>query len=344
MKKILSSFLLLLVAVAFMSSNKTWAGGPIDVAFALSPSSTTALADGQAAITMTVHTYYYQCSGPDEYGSYRSSSDPNFCSSHGYGTAIKQDKSMSGLSVVVSGSGNTVTPTTFSTDGSGHASFIIKSTTAETKTVTIFAYNGNYEYAHTTVTFTAPAPVATAPKKTPVPAPAPTPAPTTTPAAPVPPTVPTLAAIQVGSQKIDSTKPIVFDQSKPFVLSGSTVPNGLVTLTIHSTPKTVTTTADKDGRWSYTVAGLEVGDHYIEAAVTDPTTNKTSDTAKLISFTLTAARKSPVTQTAEVPKRQSNTLLILGLVGVALIIGGGGWLFWRRRVRKNIADGSDKLS
>lgn len=112
-----------------------------------------------------------------------------------------------------------------------------------------------------------------------------------------------------------------------------------MTLTIHSTPKTATTTADKGGDWSYTVTGLEPGNHYIVATVTDPSTKLTSTSAKLISFTLTAAKVPAVTAkavTQPVAKTSSTGLFVaLGVLAVLLLLGGGGWYGWRLRRKKH---------
>jgi hypothetical protein len=328
MKKI-TLFVVPVLAVALLVfPNNVRAGGPVDAIIEFSPSPASAPADGQTAITMSVHAYDYKCSAPDTYGFYHESTDPNYCAANGYGTASVNNLNLSGLSATVSGGGNTLSPSSFSLDSSGRTSFTVKSTVAESKVITIYGYSGSYSYATTSVTFTSPAAAPTpastgTPKKT-----------TTTTPAPVsvaPPVAPALATVKVDGTQADIAHSITFDEAKPLVLSGTTVPNGVVTLAIHSTPKTVTTTADKDGHWSYTVNGLEPGDHYVEATVTDPATNKTSDSAKLLSFKLTAHKTPAVAHATPASKKQSYVPLIVGLaVVVVALLGSATWFLWRR--------------
>ena len=101
--------------------------------------------------------------------------------------------------------------------------------------------------------------------------------PATAVAAPTATTIPTavqLSSVLVAGKTVDTSKSIEFNQSQSLKLAGHTTNNGVVSLTIHSTPKTVTTTADANGNWSYTVTGLAPGSHYIEASVTDPVTKQ----------------------------------------------------------------------
>ncbi|HET9850184.1 MAG TPA: Ig-like domain-containing protein [Candidatus Saccharimonadales bacterium] len=137
----------------------------------------------------------------------------------------------------------------------------------------------------------------------------------------------TLEAIQVAGVKLDASKPVTLMQSQPLVLSGTTVPNAVVTLTIHSTPRTVTTTADKNGSWSYTVTGLAPGNHYVEAAVTNPATKQTTQPIKLVSFTITSA------VAAVKPAKKSGgsgALAAVIIIVVILLAGAGGYRYWRR--------------
>lgn len=58
-------------------------------------------------------------------------------------------------------------------------------------------------------------------------------------------------------------------QNKP-TITGKTAPGATVTITIYSTPSTVTVTADENGNWSFTPeTALETGPHNIVASVTD---------------------------------------------------------------------------
>lgn len=339
MKKLLFVLTLLLLGAGIITFSKTaTAGGPIAAIFTFSPSSSSATADGQSVISIGIFAYDYKCSTPDSYGSYHYTTDPSYCAANGYGTANTDPLALSNLTVSASGSGNTITPTSIATDGTGHASFSIKSSVAETKTITISAFGGNYIYGTTAISFTNPAPVqtpsapvTTTPKTSAPTTPAATPTQTPAAATATTPATPNISTVTSGDAPVDTAKPITLDQSKPLVLSGTTVPNGVVTLTIHSTPKTVTTTADKDGHWTYTISGLEAGDHYVEAAVTDPATNKTSPATKVLAFTLTKKPAQTTATTASSPKKQSHAILISTVVVIALAALGGTWYFWRRK-------------
>jgi len=300
----------------------------------LTPSLATAAANGQAVITVAVYGYEYVCSGTDTYGSHPHTLDPNYCAANGYGTATETGTDVSGAAITISGSGNTVSASQIVTDSSGHGSFTIKSTVAESKTITISSYlpaTPANTFTTATVAFAVPvaatpAPVAkpAASQPTPTPTPVPTPAPSV-----APPATPSLVSAQVGGAAVDSAKPVVVNEHKPLVLSGKTIPGGVVTLVIHSTPKTVTTTADKNGDWTYTVTGLEVGSHYVEASVADPATGKASPVAKLLSFSV---EKDPLSESPKQtePSHQSSWALWAVVAGIVVLLAAGAWFGWRR--------------
>lgn len=136
---------------------------------------------------------------------------------------------------------------------------------------------------------------------------------------------PQLTSVSVAGKSLDKTKPIEFKQSQILKLEGHTVANGLVTLTIHSKPKTITTTADSNGNWSYEIRGLSPGAHYIEATTTDPSSKQMSALVKLLSFKIDASR--PVT----VKKPSNHALLYLSLIAVLIVAGLTYLLFKKRR-------------
>src|SRR6266542_428713 len=288
MKNVRFFLLLTAVSVFFFWPSRALAGGPSAYNISLTPSASTASADGDATITIAVYAYEYRCSLTSGGVSYYYL-NPDDCAANGYGAAIEEPvypAVSAGTKIGASGDGNTLSASSVSQDSSGHASFTIKCAVAGTKSIPA-TYNRESTPATTIqVTFTAPTSTVT----TPTPAPTksqPKPTPTTpTPAAT--PAAPQLAEIKVGDSVTTASKPQI-DGSQPLILSGKTVPNGKVTLVIHSTPRTVSVVADKDGNWSYSVSGLEPGNHYVEATVTDPTTNTTSEAAKLLDFTVTAA-------------------------------------------------------
>jgi hypothetical protein len=328
MKKLVALLALVVLGGSYgMASGAALAaGGAAD--FRLTPSPSTGTAGG-AAVVIDVYTYDYRCSGTDTYGSHPESLDPSYCASNGYGTASEQPIS-SAAYVTVSGSGNTLSASQVSTVGTnGHTSFTLKSTVAETKTITLSSFlpaSPANTFATLTLKFVAPVAATPTPKPTPAPTPKPTPVPTP---APTPPRAPVLEAAKISGVAVDSSKPISVDASKPLALSGTTVPGGTVTLTIHSTPRTVTTTADKDGHWSYTVTGLEPGSHYVEASVTDPVTGKASPAAKLLDFTVAAARQPAPSQAAA----QSWPVGLMAAGVAVVLLAAGGWWLWRRRIK-----------
>jgi hypothetical protein len=146
---------------------------------------------------------------------------------------------------------------------------------------------------------------------------------------------PTVDKIKVGDSEVSTKDPIEINSDEPLVLSGKTVPNGLITLTIHSDPYTVTTKADKNGNWSYTITDLPAGDHYVEASVKDPKTKKTSKIGKLLSFTVASAdspASTVATATEDVAASGSkNWLIALPVVAVVLAVGSWfGWKWWQK--------------
>lgn len=211
-----------------------------------------------------------------------------------------------------------------------------------------FSYNNDYGTGIHRITlilaFTdlppAPTPAPT-PTPTPTPSPTPTPIPTPTPAttpAPTPEPLPPTSTNPV----LDTKKPIgnisinkasykatdnpSYQHGRPISFSGVTIKNGIVKLTIHSTPRTVTVTADDKGVWQYTVSDLESGSHKVEATVTDPATNATSDTVQIAAFSVA----EPPANTAVIATRTSNTAVITTSVAIGGNIAGlGAWAVMR---------------
>ncbi len=141
----------------------------------------------------------------------------------------------------------------------------------------------------------------------------------------------TLGLIQVGGETVDSSLPIEFETSQPLVLSGTTTPNATVLLTMHSTPQTVTVTADAQGNWSYTFKDIPAGDHYIEARTTDPVTGITTEPKTLMAFSV-----KPVAENlaASVPSGKNSEFsamkfVIAGIVAATVLT----FAVWRWRVK-----------
>lgn len=236
------------------------------------------------------------------------------------------------------GSGNTISSSQFVLVHNGSnactGTFTLKSSVAEAKTVGVkISGLGGYQPAGNSVdvTFTAvvvsPKPKTTTPAQT-----------TQTPAeAPKPPAAPTTEFKLDNEAVATDTKPTV--DAEGVILSGKTVANGVVTLYIFSTPKQATVTADANGYWSYEVTGLEPGDHHVEATVTDPTTNLTSERATLAAFTVAA---SPASTTAKATSTAKPTPVWVWfvVVGGVAAFGIGVWMLvhWlRRRRHTNLA-------
>jgi hypothetical protein len=299
-------------------------------------SASSASANGSSTITFTYNYFLYTCSQPNFDGSAIYPSDAGWCEANNYGTTQTTPTNPSTPDLItVTGSNNTLSKT--SADGSS-GSFTLKSTTAESKTVSLHAYVYDGQPAEqqpvdksVVVSFVVPSASAPTPKTT---TPTTSQSTTNTPQAPA---APTASSVKVDGTTQDASKAVSVASDKPLLLSGKTVPNGVVTLTIHSIPKTVTATADKDGNWSYTVTGLEPGDHYVEASVTDPATSKTSPTAKLLSFTVTAA--TPVAAShklADTSVKKSHSSLYVLLLLILAVLAAAGWYGWKWWNKKKI--------
>ena len=133
-----------------------------------------------------------------------------------------------------------------------------------------------------------------------------------------------VSTITNNGSKVDPTKLISVKEGDPLVLSGKTVPFGVVTLIIHSTPKTVTTISDKDGNWSYSITGLVSGNHTVQASVKDPATGKSSTPSQLLAFTVEPA-------TALAGPKSHKSYFVVAAALVVLLAGGGSWYLWHRK-------------
>jgi hypothetical protein len=336
-KLIVLSICLVLSSIFVISSEVNAAGfGPTAIRVTVSPTSPTT---SQAA-TVSIYSYYYQCSD-----SIHSSEDPNYCAANGYGTASEQPlPNVSSLLVTVSGSNNVISNINPTTDATGHGSFTLSSSTAETKTIMI-----NWDtnptpsglIASATITVTVPVIASaqsstSATKKT-------TAAGSTTSAtsATTAPAVLKAESITVAGKIVNSSKTITIKQNDALVLSGKTVPNGIIKLIIHSTPRTATTTADAEGDWNYTIKNLETGNHYIEAAVTDPSNSLSSPSVKLLAFNVGTATPTKAQLTKSTKAGSAIVAIIAILVALLAITVVGAWYWWHRK--KNNPAGTTSL-
>lgn len=333
---------------------------PATAASTLTPSASSAAADGGSAITFTFHADWRQCTSTYNGAtiSWEEGAQSVDCSSYtdgvnpaqDIGPAIAYDPGAMPYNVHVSGSGNTLSGVQASGSfnivylSGGSASFTLKSNVAESKTVQLATTGkGSHISASTTVTFTSAGAGASAstaqsstsgttatPKST-------TTAPsssTATQSDSAAPAAPTPESIKLNNGNVTADHSVTLAAGVPIVLSGKTIPNGIVTLTIHSTPKTATVTADANGDWTYTVDrnSLEPGNHTVYATVTDPTTKQTSAQSTLLSFKLTADKRSAATvaQVAAAKKSSKGRVIAVGAL-LVILAAGVGYLIWRRK-------------
>lgn len=128
---------------------------------------------------------------------------------------------------------------------------------------------------------------------------------------------------QEGAPQEDTT----FESGEPVVLKGKTVPNGKITLYIFSEPRTAQVEANGEGDWTYTIEGLEPGDHRVEMEVTNPTTNKTSDRQQIATFAVAPSSDSQDQQQATTQSQSTSKpgagiwiALIAGLVVLSVLV------------------------
>ncbi len=281
------------------------------------------------SILFTIHAYDYRCTwlgapAPNQPTSHMNNTPNCF---EGYGNPTEESQVGQPGNVGVAGSGNTLSATSFVTDGAGNAQITLSSSVAETKTFNVYSGTSatNPPVGSTTVTFNsvsvaAPQPVAPrTTTSTPQQA-----APPVEPAAPATPTV----NVSISGKSVDAGQKPIFKNNQPIVLSGQTTPNGVVTIYVFSEPRKYTTTADKYGKWTYRVVGLPPGSHHIEAEVTDPATGKTSARAQILAFSVEKAVKRIVDtasarQASSLDKDSRGDMFVLaGMIagGIALVL------------------------
>lgn len=165
------------------------------------------------------------------------------------------------------------------------------------------------------------------PTPTPVPTLTPTPTSTTSQATssaqltPIPSATPT-PAVSASTDSLTIVSPVSKDTAtsdKP-TIQGKASPGSIVTVTVYSTPQTVTVTADADGNWSITpVNALETGPHNVVASVTDQNgQTRTAETAFVVaSANAIGGSEStiPISGTTEV------TLALLSMGILMLCVG-----------------------
>lgn len=120
---------------------------------------------------------------------------------------------------------------------------------------------------------------------------------------------------------VSPTQDATATEDKP-VIRGKATPGAIITLTIYSTPRTVTVTADINGNWVYTPdTALESGPHNIVASVTDQSGQ--TETATSAFIVASSGRQAggatesaiPVSGTVEV------TILLVLIASIFVVIG-----------------------
>ena len=127
---------------------------------------------------------------------------------------------------------------------------------------------------------------------------------------------------------LDGEDKLSFQNKEPIILSGNTVPNGVVKLYIFSEPQQAEVVADDNGAWSYTITSIEPGDHRVEMEVVDPANGETSQRAEVLSFIVAQAEDTEaITETPNEPtlddEKGSILPIILGLSVLLMVIVAG---------------------
>lgn len=296
-------------------------------------------------VSISLFIYNRYCVSPE--GTYYSRPDKSVPCDSGYTEHKDPIANANWFDLQSTGSGNTLSSSKPQFDSGGRASVNFSSTTAESKVVSLVFLPGNGEsdtIGSISVAFEAAA--STAPgtnQANPVVKPV---APSTEKPAPQPntatveqskadkPAPPIASGLKVAGESYSSESSPKLKTGEPITISGKTVPNGIVTLVVHSTPQTFMITADDDGNWSQTVTNLEDGDHYAEASVTDPATNQTSEMTKLMEFSVIpkdTATKVVASVESDAGSNSKNLLLTGVLISFLAAIAFVGYKFFKKR-------------
>lgn len=221
--------------------------------------------------------------------------------------------------------------------GEAYITWTVTSTVAGVKNLKAHAYGfmGLNYYKDIAITFVnpssstpAPSPSSGATKKT-------TTNPSVAPDQPGAPAIPVLELLTVGNTQLalDKIQGHELKSSDKKAFSGKTIPNGVVHLYFQSDPFEDTATADKDGKWTYDLTrDLGEGEHSLQIAVTDPTTNLTSGKSTPVKFSLIGRAESATNQVAA--EMQTTNYLWYLLCGGLFVLGIAGgtesYLYFRK--------------
>lgn len=309
------------------------AGGVLWPSIRLAANKSSAIANGSDTITITATVFAYECNNVNSYdGKHYVYDSVDGCNK--YAGGVKGEISYPGtvpdditVTLNVEGEGVALSKNTIRANGDTIA---VKSSAAGSKNIKATAswpYNSGTRTSNTlTFNFTTPPPPAPKPKAA---APKPAPEPVVE-----KPAAPTVATIVVDDKEIKAGEEVSLTVSQPLLLAGKTVPNGKVAVWVFSEPKLFETTADKDGNWSVTVAGLPEGSHHAEVEVTNPANNQKSERAKLLDFKVVADKKpEPAIAATTTTRPQSKTGLWVGIILGVLVLAAGvtAFLWWKRK-------------
>lgn len=162
------------------------------------------------------------------------------------------------------------------------------------------------------------------------------PTPTATPSAGLSPTL-TPAPLATGSTQASASAVTITAPAQPNqttsanpAISGKANPGAVVTLTIYSTPVTVTVTADANGNWTYVpTTPLEEGPHNVVASALDPATGQTQTATT--SFVVASGGEGGGSTDSAIPIAGSFDITLLMLALGMLLLGGGAVLSVREK-------------
>jgi hypothetical protein len=126
-------------------------------------------------------------------------------------------------------------------------------------------------------------------------------------------------AVEVDGRTVGNDEKVALESGDSLKLSGQTVPYGKVTLYLFSKPRTFETTADQMGNWEYTIADIPAGEHHIEAEVTDPATEKTSERTQVVALSVDRINQiAPSSDDSPVMQKSPIMAIVIGAVITAI--------------------------
>ncbi len=156
------------------------------------------------------------------------------------------------------------------------------------------------------------------------------------------PAPPYIDSIIRGDLMLENSGDLVFAQGDDFTIGGSTSPGATVKLYIFSTPSEATVVAGEDGRWTYTVSGLELGAHHIEAEVTDQE-GYSSERSTIMSFAITAEPTLSNVEKHVMNDTKSASRIVYIVLGIVVLVMGVVAFLMRKRLATLLASLRTKM-